>query len=328
MCTFYYHHKMSNKIAISIKSVSGSGMLICHLWNPNRFWFVYLLTLVLYSAFSLEVDSSKTIGHIKSLLIQQDPSIHPDSAAIIYAGKTLDDSKTLQDYMITNDSTLHYSSGNQKKTESGSSSTNPSASSQTHSASRSSSSTSLTSLTSQPTTITKPAAAKRNKKRCSAKNCISAPLRYVGDCQFCNGRFCSKHRLLEQHDCINLQNCKQQLYEYVFNIFLFISFYPLCHMSKSAFTWKQYPNKQDTLVMLLFDTFLFLFWLKLFLFCLFGTFYAAHVHTSAHSLKDFFLFFATIHLHLFCRLGLFLFFTFYLYGNVVWCKYEKSLEQQ
>ncbi|KAK9324405.1 ubiquitin-related domain-containing protein [Lipomyces orientalis] len=51
------------------------------------------------------------------------------------------------------------------------------------------------------------------KKRCSFKSCTSAPLRIVGDCSFCDGHFCAKHRLLEDHKCTGLQDCKQQLHE-------------------------------------------------------------------------------------------------------------------
>jgi len=52
-----------------------------------------------------------------------------------------------------------------------------------------------------------------SKKRCSFKSCTSAPLRIVGDCSFCDGHFCAKHRLLEDHKCTGLQDCKQQLHE-------------------------------------------------------------------------------------------------------------------
>lgn len=168
---------------------------------------LHLLTFYLL-AFSLEVDSSKTIGHVKSLLNQHDSTIQLESAVLIYAGKTLDDSKTLSDYNIENESTLHYSSGNAKARAELSSTT---LTSNTNTTSKSSSA------------INKITPNKKSKKRCSAKNCISAPLRYVGDCQFCNGHFCSKHRLLEQHNCVGLHNCKQQLHEYVFS-FLFCLF--------------------------------------------------------------------------------------------------------
>uniref|UniRef100_A0A060T5V4 ARAD1B14718p n=1 Tax=Blastobotrys adeninivorans TaxID=409370 RepID=A0A060T5V4_BLAAD len=94
---------------------------------------------------------------------------------LVYTDKPLDDTKTLEDYSITSDAVLHLESA-----------------------------PSSTVVTSHPP---------KKRKRCSFKNCISAPLRGVGDCGFCQGHFCSKHRLLEQHDCIGLHNCKQQLHE-------------------------------------------------------------------------------------------------------------------
>lgn len=54
---------------------------------------------------------------------------------------------------------------------------------------------------------------KSKSKKCSFSNCTSAPLRMVGDCQFCQGKFCSKHRLLESHNCKGLKICKDKCYE-------------------------------------------------------------------------------------------------------------------
>lgn len=53
----------------------------------------------------------------------------------------------------------------------------------------------------------------KKRRRCSFSKCNSVPLRGVGDCQNCNGHFCSRHRLMEQHQCAGLQCCKQQLHE-------------------------------------------------------------------------------------------------------------------
>lgn len=53
----------------------------------------------------------------------------------------------------------------------------------------------------------------KKKKKCSFKNCSSAPLRMVGDCHHCNGKFCAKHRLLEDHMCSGLQYCKEVAHE-------------------------------------------------------------------------------------------------------------------
>lgn len=54
---------------------------------------------------------------------------------------------------------------------------------------------------------------KSKSKKCSFLNCNSTPLRMVGDCQFCQGKFCSKHRLLESHNCKGLKICKDKCYE-------------------------------------------------------------------------------------------------------------------
>lgn len=54
---------------------------------------------------------------------------------------------------------------------------------------------------------------KSKSKKCSFLNCTSAPLRMVGECQFCQGKFCSKHRLLESHNCKGLKICKDKCYE-------------------------------------------------------------------------------------------------------------------
>ncbi|OBA22177.1 hypothetical protein METBIDRAFT_148209 [Metschnikowia bicuspidata var. bicuspidata NRRL YB-4993] len=54
---------------------------------------------------------------------------------------------------------------------------------------------------------------KAKKNRCSFKSCSASPLRMVGDCGQCNGKFCAKHRLLEDHLCSGLQFCKDNAHE-------------------------------------------------------------------------------------------------------------------
>ena len=48
------------------------------------------------------------------------------------------------------------------------------------------------------------------KIRCNFKDCKDAAQRIVGDCGFCQGRFCGKHRMLESHNCTGLEDCKQE----------------------------------------------------------------------------------------------------------------------
>lgn len=51
------------------------------------------------------------------------------------------------------------------------------------------------------------------KVRCTHKDCREVAQRIVGDCGFCNGRFCGKHRLLEDHKCTGLEDCKKESHD-------------------------------------------------------------------------------------------------------------------
>ena len=48
------------------------------------------------------------------------------------------------------------------------------------------------------------------KIRCQAKECKEQAQRIVGDCGFCQGHFCGKHRMLESHACTGLEDCKEE----------------------------------------------------------------------------------------------------------------------
>ena len=46
------------------------------------------------------------------------------------------------------------------------------------------------------------------KIKCSFKECKDAAQRIAGDCGFCNGHFCGRHRLLEDHKCTGLEDVR------------------------------------------------------------------------------------------------------------------------
>ncbi len=51
------------------------------------------------------------------------------------------------------------------------------------------------------------------KNSCALEGCSGRAVMIIGDCKFCSGKFCSKHRTVESHSCPNIEQCRQQHFE-------------------------------------------------------------------------------------------------------------------
>ena len=47
------------------------------------------------------------------------------------------------------------------------------------------------------------------KSRCAFPDCKKKCAPIVGDCKYCLSKFCSTHRLPEEHNCSQMAQCKQ-----------------------------------------------------------------------------------------------------------------------
>jgi hypothetical protein len=75
------------------------------------------------------------------------------------------------------------------------------------------------SLAMPPKSTTAPSGGKKgglpkcDYKKTTADKCTARIAPVIGDCGFCKGHFCAKHRLLESHDCEGLEDCKKESHE-------------------------------------------------------------------------------------------------------------------
>jgi len=125
----------------------------------------------------------------------------PADVQLVLDGKPLEPSTTVGELKLEESSTLKLSSPPR--------STTPTDPSQPQSEVTTTQPPTSTSSTPAPSSGASTPKKKSNKPRCSKDGCKAPAQPIVGDCGFCQKRFCGKHRMLESHNCEGLADARK-----------------------------------------------------------------------------------------------------------------------
>ncbi|KEF57464.1 uncharacterized protein A1O9_05381 [Exophiala aquamarina CBS 119918] len=134
----------------------------------------------------------------------------PADVQLMLDGKPLDPSSTVGELKLEESSTLQLSSPTRSTTPE--EQTAPSSQEQQTSSQQQQSAVikpSISTPTPSSSGTATPTKRKSNKPRCSKEGCRAPAQPIVGDCGFCQKRFCGKHRMLESHNCEGLEDARR-----------------------------------------------------------------------------------------------------------------------
>ncbi|KAK5322632.1 hypothetical protein LTR20_006423 [Exophiala xenobiotica] len=123
----------------------------------------------------------------------------PTDSQLMLDGKPLEPSTTVAELKLEESATLQLSSPSR--------STTPTQSTSSEMVTQKPSLSSASTPT--PSGAATPTKKKSNKPRCSKDGCKAPAQPIVGDCGFCQKRFCGKHRMLESHNCEGLEDARR-----------------------------------------------------------------------------------------------------------------------
>lgn len=153
--------------------------------------------LICLPGINLKVNPTHTVANLLEFLSAS--ATLPAGSKLILAGKQLEPSTTVSELQLTESSVLNLFTPSPRGSQ------EPETSDMTTSLTDSPApSSTATSGTSTPTTKRK-----SNKPRCTKDGCKALAQPIVGDCGFCQKRFCGKHRMLESHNCTGLEDARQ-----------------------------------------------------------------------------------------------------------------------
>lgn len=147
----------------------------------------------------LNVRPVHTVTNVLEFL-SASTGVLPNDVKLLLNSEPLNPSSTVGDLSLSSTSTLELSPPV---------SSIKSAPNQSIEALKSGTSTPVSSGASTPTSSKASTPRKNNKPRCSKQGCKAPAQPIVGDCGFCQKRFCGKHRMLESHNCEGLEDARQ-----------------------------------------------------------------------------------------------------------------------